>query len=816
MIKNIIIIFLIFIILVCAGVIYLNKAILPVKIKSLIVATLQEQTDKKVTLKDVRLNIFKGIVLRDLKIFDDSETILNLKEGSCTFLIWPFFKKQIIIPTLNFKAPEIFLERRADNTLNIQEFFKQKKPQNSKPKFALYIYKISVNAGRIIFKDNAIAPSLVKTAENINLIAYLSLPTGIKFNFKLQIKDTIPIKIISRGQYDIAKKELISQLSVKDFPPGEFTRYFKNLRPLVQAGLLDAEAGIIFKDNSLAAEIVLLTKELNFSNGNTNFKLNSSLKTDIKYNFVDKKWSLAGRADIARLDVSGLDFVDKIDDLCGEIKFDNFGLSTEKLTANILGFPVVAKAKLTNFRNPLLNINLSSDLDLNSLKTVLQERLKSSFPAISIQGDAGLLLDLETKIPIKDSLRINGNLDITNTSLKFEKSVFAPINGKIKFTEKSFDWSTLAFKYLGQDFITSGVVTNFKNPNVQFQLESKDLWLKALFGVQEKIIDLSEFYAKYLDSKLSLLGKIDISNSANIQADLTGSSEINLSDFKKIAKIKKEAIEKINPEGNLELKIGISGKINDFRACSVNAGCFGPSISLYGFKLADFYMNYNQADGAIDITNLHSSLYGGILQASAKIDMNQKDFPYWAIIDIAGVKLEDLKADTAMKNDDVAGKLSLRIKADGLLNDFSRLSGKGEIFVSDGKLWQFNLFKGIGKLLFTTDFTKVVFSEGYCAFKIFDKQIMTDNIKLKSNLADITGSFKLGFDKSIDGALNVQVTPEAPLTGTFKDVTTAILGQVERLAVIRITGSLSEPKYQLQADVGGIINSLKNIFWKKE
>ncbi len=816
MIKNIIIIFLIFIILVCAGVIYLNKVMLPVKIKSLIVTTLQEQTHKKVTLGDVRLNIFKGIVLRDLKIFDGSETIASLKEGSCTFLVWPFFKKQIIIPTLNFKAPEIFLERRVDNTLNILEFFKQKKSSNSKPKFALYIYKINVIAGRIIFKDSAVTPSLVKTVENINLVANLSLPTNIKFNFKLQIKDTIPIKIISRGQYNIVKKELISQLSVKDFPPGEFIGYFKNLGLLPQAGLLDAEAGIIFKNNLLDTDVVLLTKELKATNGNINFKLNSSLKVNFKYNFTNKKWDLSGRATIVRLDVSGLNLIDKIDNFCGEIKFDNSGLSSDNLAADILGFPVLAKAKLTNFRNPLLNMNVSSGLNLNFLKTVLQERFKFSFPTSAIQGNAKLLLEIETRIPIKDSLKINGNLDIANTSLKFEKSVFDSINGKIKFTGKGFDWQSLVFKYLGQDFITSGVVTNFKNPNVQLQLESKDLWLKALFGVQGKIIDVSEFYAKYFDSKLSLLGKIDISNSANIQADLTGSSQINLSDFKKIAKIKKETIEKINPEGNLELKIGISGKINDFRACSVNATCSCPLVSLYGFKLTDFFMDYNQADGAINITNLHSSLYGGTLQASAKIDMIQKDFPYWAQAEISGIKLEDLKLDTSMKNDDVAGKLTLKIKGNGLLNDLSGLTGEGEIFVFDGKLWQLNLFKGMGKLLFTTDFTKIVFSEGYCAFKIFDKQIMTDNLKLKSNLADITGSFKVGFDKSIDGALNVQVTPEAPLTGTFKDVTTAILGQVEKLAVIRITGSLSEPKYQFKADVGGIINSLKNIFWKKE
>ena len=45
----------------CAiGIFYLNKVILPQKIKILIIHNLQEYTRKKVTLQSLRFSIFKG------------------------------------------------------------------------------------------------------------------------------------------------------------------------------------------------------------------------------------------------------------------------------------------------------------------------------------------------------------------------------------------------------------------------------------------------------------------------------------------------------------------------------------------------------------------------------------------------------------------------------------------------------------------------------------------------------------------------------------------------------------------------------------
>ena len=131
--------------------------------------------------------------------------------------------------------------------------------------------------------------------------------------------------------------------------------------------------------------------------------------------------------------------------------------------------------------------------------------------------------------------------------------------------------------------------------------------------------------------------------------------------------------------------------------------------------------------------------------------------------------------------------------------------------VSEGKLWELNLFKGLGELLFAKDFARVLFSEGYCGFSIQDRFIASDNLRLKSNLANLEGYFKIGFDGSLGGSLNVQVLEEgAPETGTMKDVATAIIGQAGRFGVIKVSGTLKEPKYKFKAAVNDIIKSLKN------
>jgi len=91
--KKFLIILVAITLVISAGIIYLNSAILPVKIKTLIVRTIEDATQKKVSLGSLSFNIFKGVVLKNLAISDDTKTILSVKECSAIQL-----SKELDIP----------------------------------------------------------------------------------------------------------------------------------------------------------------------------------------------------------------------------------------------------------------------------------------------------------------------------------------------------------------------------------------------------------------------------------------------------------------------------------------------------------------------------------------------------------------------------------------------------------------------------------------------------------------------------------------------------------------------------------------------
>ena len=235
-------------------------------------------------------------------------------------------------------------------------------------------------------------------------------------------------------------------------------------------------------------------------------------------------------------------------------------------------------------------------------------------------------------------------------------------------------------------------------------------------------------------------------------------------------------------------------------------------LSLYGFHSTDFLLNYVQSAGIAEISPMFISLYNGTIDTTAKLNLNSVNLPYWVSLKVQGVDLEKLKMDTAFKNKDLGGTLQLESKVSGFSNDLSKLSGAGKVSITNGRLWELNLFQGLGKVLFARDFANIIFSEGSCNFSIENKMLSTDSLRLKSNMANLAGPVAIGFDGSLAATLDVEVLSDlVPLSGTLKDITTAIVGEAGTFGVIKLSGTLKEPKYKFQPAMTNIIKGLKNI-----
>lgn len=810
--KKFIIITLVLFLILTAGIIYLNKVILPVKVKSLIVETLKKQTGKDVTLKSVEFSLFKGLILTDLVISDTQNVILSTRQATASVFIWPIFKKQIIIPGITLKSPYIFLERRKDGTFNLQDLFPAAQVSAKKSDFNVSVLKISVSTGNVVFQDDTLATKFKKEIKNIQLNVSLGLPVSVKFNFKGEMPLTPSVFISASGQYKILTRELSGHLAVKNLPPQEFAPYY-NLSELLK-GLIDVQAQINLKGQILKADITARGEGLTLEQDKLKAKLNSALQVKAEYNLTVKKLFFDGFCNIWQADISGIELLGEIKNLQGKFSFNQRSLVADSIKAQLLGSPFEIKVGIKDFNTPVLNI--STDLDLSILPSVAKEKFNFSL-INSASGKAALAIKAH---PDKSGgWIVQGDLGVTGATLKLDKQdkPIEDVAAVIAFSQEGFSWKEAKFKYQGQDYQSLGSFTDYKAPNIKVKLFSHDLSLVSDFNLLGKKIKVSQLNGKYLDSQFSVSGDVDNTDSANLQVDLSGTLNLELSNLIKILDKQSDAIKSMRPAGTLDAQFKLNGNPAHFKDCYLQAKLNSSNFSLYGLHAQDLSVDFLLDQKIAKIPDIQIAIYDGLIRGAGTLNLDTPDSSYQLELKAEGVKLEKLKMDTASKNKDISGTIAGELKLNGYLADLDKLSGAGSFSILDGKLWEINLLQGLGKLLFTKDLANIQFSECTSDLLIKDKYVRMDNLKLKSTIANFSGPLKIGFNGSLEGALDVDILSDmVPVSGTFKDITTAIIGQSGRFGTFKLSGTLNEPKYNFKPAVNNIIKGLADVIFGKQ
>lgn len=795
-----------------AGIIYLNKVILPVKIKSLIISTLKKQTGKDVTLKSAEFSIFKGLVLSDLVISENRNVILSARQLNCSVFIWPVFKKQIIIPGINLKSPYIFLERRQDGSFNLEDLFKPAAPSAKKSDFSISVFKINVSSGDVLFQDDTLAAGFKKEIKNIQFNLQLGLPVSLKFNFKGEIANNPSVFINAIGEYKILDRSLAANIAIKNLSPKEFQAYYNNLGNLV-SGLVDLQAQINFKDPLLQADIAAKGNNLVMAKDKLEARLNSGLKSKIVYNLQTKAITFDGSCDILRADISGLGVLGEINNLRGKFDFNQRSLASDSLKAELLGMPFEIKLGIKDFNAPVLNMD--TDLNLSFLPMIAKEKFNSTL-INSAGGKAALAI--KAYPDKKGAWQLEGVLKIKEANLKLDKqkNPVENIFASIEFSRQGLSWTDTSFKYQGINYQSSGILSDFRAPGVNLELFSEGLSLAADFDLSGAKIKVNQLKGKYLDSQFLISGNIDNSDSANPQADLGGEINFELSSLGKMLEKQYSVITSMRPSGQMEAQFNLKGNPYNFKNCYLQAKFTSSNFSLYGLNAQSLALDFLLDQKIARVPALSIGFYDGLIQGAGVLNLDTVNLAYQLELKAGGIKLEKLKADTASKNKKISGTLLGGLKLNGYANDISKLSGGGSFSILEGDLWEFNLLQGLGKLLFTKDLGSIKFSECTSDFLVKDRFVYTDNLKLKSNLVNFSGPLKIGFDESLEGVLDAQILSElVPVSGTFKDITTAIIGQAGKFASIKLSGTLKEPKYSFRPAVTNIIKGLTDVLFRK-
>jgi hypothetical protein len=188
------------------------------------------------------------------------------------------------------------------------------------------------------------------------------------------------------------------------------------------------------------------------------------------------------------------------------------------------------------------------------------------------------------------------------------------------------------------------------------------------------------------------------------------------------------------------------------------------------------------------------------VEGNGLVEAGPKEISYQLNLDARNIRLEELKKATPFRDKDVSGIMQSHFGMKGFSDDSSRFTAWGKINISKGRLWELNLFRGIGTLLLRSDFSSVIFEEGSCDIAVKDKTVFLSDLILKSSLIDLYGSVRLTFDKKITASLKTEFTDE----GIDAARTGGIAGAIERYSVIEADGTFDEPNCRIKPELGVI------------
>jgi AsmA protein len=204
--------------LVLVGLIILVKVLVtPERVKALVLPKIEQALQRQVSLGEVRVGLFSGIELHDLKVVERSgELLASVDQFKLRFQLLPLLARQVVVDEIRLVRPQLMLVRQADGTLTIADLLSAPaKPESGQPQvteqdgegggISLLVSQAKVTSGKITFIDRQVAPTVPVRIELNELDMELR-------DFSLQGK--VPIKL--RGLVNGAPLALDGQLQLAD------------------------------------------------------------------------------------------------------------------------------------------------------------------------------------------------------------------------------------------------------------------------------------------------------------------------------------------------------------------------------------------------------------------------------------------------------------------------------------------------------------------------------------------------------------------------------------------------------------------------
>ncbi|MEY2538074.1 MAG: hypothetical protein QOG67_1814 [Verrucomicrobiota bacterium] len=207
----------------------------------------------------------------------------------------------------------------------------------------------------------------------------------------------------------------------------------------------------------------------------------------------------------------------------------------------------------------------------------------------------------------------------------------------------------------------------------------------------------------------------------------------------------------------------------------------------------------------LELSKISARAGGGDVSGEFKLQPQSQDSPFTASVKFRGVQADEIVTEAGGPPGVIQGKLEGSFEASGKTADSTALTGKGEIFLQQGKLQQYSLLVALGQILQIEELTRLELEQAESKYHITPGLVTIDELILRSpnirlsatGTVSFNGKLRLDSQLAINDKIRSQLFK--PIRDNFQPIADAGYFAVN----FQVGGTVDRPKTNLMDKVVG-------------
>jgi len=810
------------------GCVYLYTIYLPKRLYEIARQSLSQVTARKVSLGQAEVKFSKGVVLKDIIIFEeDGKTeFLRVQELNCQLLLLPSLKeKRVVIPAINIIGPSVSIARRKDGSWNFAQLEFLKNLRLRAQRISFFVYSVNFDNAAISFRDEFVTPRFERTIKDLSGSLSLGLPSNLKFRCSFAI-DGSAAKAGLRGGYNFASKMFYVNSIANDITVTEFAAYYKNALPFeIHSLTMSPNARFAcYADGRSRLAISSDISGLSLSVKDTLANAAGNFKLDLLFNFKKKsKPTYSGEITLDSADISGIPGAGPVTAINAQVKFNQDLLTIEKLqcllrkntfeatgsikdyltapfvdlNASYIGVPFLMALKITDYAHPAFALSLETqELDLARIKELSKENIVQLLGDTALDGKCSLRLNIAGNLSPELVYDLNGSVKLVNISIanpNFADKVTG-ISGVVSFGRDYIQFEKVCALFGGTAYTASGRIENLAQPKVQLAVGSATLNFDSDMTLTKENVRIESCKGRYQGVAFDFGG--NISGLKDPRLGLSGVVSFDIKEAMKFFPKYKKALQDSDLSGEAACRFTLDGKAKMPKEWALDIEAQSEKIGIYRYVLKNARMNFKIKAEQINVTQLSADFYDGTISAQGSVNMSEENPPFKLEANLLDAQIAKLKEATPLKDKNIYGSLSAALALDGRMGAPATYSGNGWVRIRDGYLWESPLLGLLAGLAYLPQEARTVFKDAAGNFSIKEERIYTRDLTLLSDEIRLVGDGSLGFDKTLSFDIGLNVSGGLAQRLNLTSIGSFLVAETGDLLMdIKLKGTLGEPKF---------------------